>query len=479
MNSDLYNLTEGGILKKLLFVAVPIMGTQLMQMAYSLTDMFWLGQMEDSVTAVAASGLAGMFLWLSVALMMIGRMGAEIGTSQNLGRRDKEAARGFAQDSMRISFILGLLFGAALILFTGTLVSLLQVKEAQLFDSTCTYLRITGIGIPFTYVSAAITGAFNGAGNSRLGFWANATGLMVNMVLDPLMILVLGWGIRGAAIATVIAQVTVLLLFLWFVKRHPHRPFEHFHFLGRINRDRIKTIFRWSIPVALESGAFTLLSMVVTAMISAWYGEIGVAVHQVGTQIESMSWLIGTGFSSAITAFVGQNYGGQKWERIRRAYKVSLGLLLSWEVIVTFILVFGGRFLFSIFLSDPPEIMDMGATYLRILAVSQVFMGLEGVCAGIFRGMGKTLPPSLCSITSNILRPFICWMFAQWMGMNGLWVGITVTASLRGLSMFIWFTLYLKRIPREDDPGLEADVPREETPAIEINAEIPLPKGYN
>ncbi|GAB1476505.1 MATE family efflux transporter [Bacillota bacterium] len=455
MNSEQYNLTEGGILKKLLFVAVPIMGTQLMQMAYNLTDIFWLGRMEDSVTAVAASGLGGMFLWLSVALMMIGRMGAEIGTSQNIGRRHMEAARSFAQDSMRISFILGLLYGAVLILFAGTLVSLLQVKEALLFDSTCTYLSIIGFGIPFTYVSAAITGAFNGAGNSRIGFLANATGLVINMLLDPLMILGFDWGIKGAAIATVIAQMTVLLLFLWFVKRHPQRPFEEFKLLGKIDKDRFKIILGWSIPVAMESGAFTLLSMVVTAMISAWYGEIGVAVHEIGTQIESMSWLIGTGFSSAITAFIGQNYGAEKWDRIRKAYKLSLGLLLTWEVIVTIILVFGGRFLFSIFLSNPAEILDMGAVYLRILAASQVFMGLEGVCAGIFRGLGKTLPPSLCSIASNILRPIVCWIFAQWIGMNGLWLGIAVTASLRGLSMFVWFTIYSKGIPRGSESGTE------------------------
>jgi len=70
------DLTQGGIFRKILLVAMPIMGTQLLQMTYNLTDMFWLGRMEDSVGAVAASGLAGMFLWLSAALMMFGRIGA-------------------------------------------------------------------------------------------------------------------------------------------------------------------------------------------------------------------------------------------------------------------------------------------------------------------------------------------------------------------------------------------------------------------
>ncbi|MEA5015631.1 MAG: MATE family efflux transporter [Candidatus Limiplasma sp.] len=452
MTANTHDLTQGGILKKLLHVAVPIMGTQLMQMAYNLTDMFWLGRMENSVTAVAASGLAGMFLWLGMALMMIGRIGAEIGTSQNLGRGDVEAARGYAQDSSRIALGLGLLYGLVLVSLAEPLVSLLQVKAPEVFDSACVYLRIVGLGIPLTYVSAAITGAFNGAGNSRLSFWANAVGLAVNMALDPLLILTMNQGVKGAAIATVIAQAVVCILFVFFAKRHPRRPFERFRVLGAVRWARARQILGWSLPVALESGAFTALAMVVTGMVSAWYGETAVAVQRVGSQIESLSWLIGGGFSSAVTAFIGQNYGAGKWGRIRRGYRISLGALLAWEVLVTLILFLGGRFLFSLFLREPPEILDMGGTYLRILAGCQLFMALEGACAGAFRGMGKTLPPSLCSIASNLIRPLLCWGFAQWMGLNGLWMGITVSAALRGILMFLWFTLHQRRMPREDVP---------------------------
>ena len=162
-----------------------------------------------------------------------------------------------------------------------------------MFDNTCAYLRIVAAGIPLTYVSAAITGVFNGAGNSRLSFWANAVGLLVNMVLDPLMILVLGWDVKGAAIATVIAQTTVCVLFIWFIKRHPHKPFESFRILGHIDSARARQIMagaclsRWKAELAIPPDYFNGVRMV---------RETAVAVQRVGSQIESLSWLIGVDF---------------------------------------------------------------------------------------------------------------------------------------------------------------------------------------
>ncbi len=311
MRENASDLTQGGIFKKLLLVALPIMGTQLMQMTYNLTE------------------------------------GSEIGTSQNLGRGDVTTARAYAENSAHLGLVLGLIYGSVLLTMAGPLISLLQVKEPTVFASACAYLRIVALGIPLTYISAAITGSFNGAGNSRLSFLANATGLVVNMVLDPLFILVFGWGVQGAAIATLIAQGVVMSLFIYFAKRHSKRPFDDFRLFGAFDREKVRQILRWSLPVAVESAAFTMLAMTVTSMISAWYGETAVAVQRVGSQIESLSWMIAGGFSSAVTAFVGQNFGARKWERIRRGYRISLAVLLVWEVFVILAIVLGGRFFFS------------------------------------------------------------------------------------------------------------------------------------
>lgn len=396
------------------------------------------------MVAVAASGLGGMYLWLADAFMLIGQTGAEIGTAQNLGRGDRAAAKDYAEDSLRIALILGTVSAILLIVFAGPLIKLLQVSEGLLFDNSKIYLQIVGAVSPFYFMSSAITGIFIGAGNSKLSFRANAVGLVLNMILDPIMILYLHWGVVGAAIATSIAEVTVFVVLFAFLKHKKTSPLPGIKALGlpQLKADeasRTKIISLWGAPMAVESAAFTLLSMVVTAMAAAWYGEMAVAVNRVGVQIESLSWMVGMGFSSAMTAFVGQNFGAEKWDRIKRSFKIATGALLAWEVVVTILLVGFGGFFFSLFLREPPEIVDMGAVYLKIMAISLVFMAFEGVCSGAFRGLGETLPPSICSIGSNLLRPLMCWLLSLKFGVNGLWLGMSLSAMLRGLSMLIWY----------------------------------------
>lgn len=448
-----YDLTQGSILNKLLMVAVPIMGIQLMQMAYNLTDMFWLGRVGSG--AVAASGTAGMYLWLSQALLMIGRMGAEIGVSQSLGQKDIAAARKYSQISLLLSVVLGVLFMLAMIAFSDQLIGFFNIADQQVAADSVTYLVITSLGIPATYISAVVAGTFNASGNSRVPFYANAVGLILNIIFDPLFIFNFNMGIAGAAIATILAQIIVAVLFLGAMKVIKSRPFDTFSFYIRPDYRYIKTIFNWSTPIALESMFFTLLSMVISRFVVD-FGVTAMAVHRVGSQIESLSWLIGGGFSSAVTAFMGQNFGAQKWQRIHKGYHISIRAMFAWGVITTAILAFGGQFLFSLFLAEP-EAVEMGVVYLRILAVCQIVACLEYNSAGCFRGIGKTIPPSVVSIVSNLIRvPLVFVLSRTSLGINGIWWGVSLGAGIRSIWMFIWFYLISVKLPKEDKQPVQS-----------------------
>ena len=440
--SGKYNLTEGNILYKLLLISLPVMASQLMQMAYNLTDMFWLGRVGSD--AVAASGTAGMFTWLSAGFMMLGRMGCEIGVSQSLGGGNKEAAKKYAQNAAFLAVIAGVLYGLVLIVFRGGLIGFFTIKEQNVVEEAKAYLMVVGIAIPFTYLTSVIGGAFNAAGNSRTPFYLNSCGLILNIVLDPLLIIQFQMGVVGAAVATIAAQIIVFLLHLLAIKRFQSRPFQEFRLFCRPSVSMIRQIFRWATPVCIESLLFCFLSMV-TSRFEAGFGAYAIAVSRVGSQVESLSWLIGGGFGSALVAFVGQNFGAGRTDRIQKGFRISMLLMLGWGAVVTAILAIFGGPLFYLFLPDE-SLLAYGTAYLRILAAAQIGMCVEAVVGGTFKGTGRSVPPAVVSVTVNALRVVAaCFLSMTSLGLYGIWIAIAASSLIKGGWGLIWYLIAQKR----------------------------------
>jgi len=449
MNTKKYDLTHGGILQKLFLVAAPLIGTQVLQMAYNLTDLIWLGRLSPEAVASAAS--AGMYMWLSIAFLLTGRMGAEIGVSQSMGRSDPEAAKSFAQTALFLAVLSGVAYALFAHFFRHQLIGIFALQEAHVAYDGAIYLGIVAFGMPATFFSGAVTGIFNGVGNSRLPFLTNGFGLILNIILTPIMIFGLDMGIHGAAWSTVIAQYSVLVLTFLAVRFLPLRPFPDLRFFVWPDFRRVLRIFRWTVPITVESALFTTLSMLVGRIVAS-FGADMLAIQRVGVQVESFSWLIAMGFASALTAYMGQNYGRGCWTRIHRGMRLSMYTMIVWGLITTAIPWVFGRQLFSLFLPEE-ALLQEGVRFLRILSISQLFICLEFWAAGTFRGLGKTLPPSVSSITGNSIRLLLCYVLSQTsLGLTGLWWGFALGVSIRGIILITWFLIYSRRLPREDVP---------------------------
>jgi putative MATE family efflux protein len=437
-----HDLTQGGVFSALLKLALPIMATQFMQMLYNLTDMFWLGRLGSD--AVASSGTAGLFMWLSVGLMLIGRVGAEIGVSQSRGRGDMPAAYGYARTALIISAGLGLVYAAFIFSLRTPLVGLFNFKEANVAADTAMYLGIVAVGIPLTYVTSAVVGIFNASGNSKVPFMLNAVGLVMNVVLDPLLIMAAGMGVAGAAVATVIAQTVVVALMLAALKSHRQRPFAEFIFFKGLEMTefklKMKQIFKWTVPICLENTLFCFLTML-TSRFEVGFGAEAVAISRVGSQVESLSWLVGAGFGSALTTYVGQNFGAGKQERIDKGVRIAAVFMACWGLFVMLVLFLGGGFIFTAFLPDP-ALRVLGITYMQTLAFCQIPANLEAVGGNAFKGTGRTLPPSVTSISINALRvPFAYLLSRTALGLPGIWIVVSVTAAMRGIVINLWYAL--------------------------------------
>ena len=444
MKNKHFDLTQGGIVQKLVTVAVPIIGTQLMQMAYNLTDMFWLGRVGDGQGAVAASGTVGMFMWLMMAPMMLARMGAEIGAGQAFGSKDEEKAKGYIQNSILIAFLLSIVFLVPSLLFYKELISIFNLVGKEVIRDAESYLQIVTLALPFFFMTGSVNAAFNASGNSRTPFFCNSLGLMVNMVLDPVLIFSCNMGVIGAAWATITAQTIVFFASLIALYCSKNRPFPSFSLRFKVDWFVWRRIFNWGLPIALESGLFTVLTTFTTQMQNL-YGTSATAVSRVGSQIESLSWLLAGGFGAALTTFIAQNYGAKKPERVQKGLRISVGLMGGWEIVVTLIMIFVGKDLVLIFLPNLKE-LDIARGYMLILSMCQVTMGLESVYAAYFKGTGKTVPPAIVSIASNAFRVLLAFILEKTpLGLYGVFLGVSIGAVIRG----IWITLWYYSVTRK------------------------------
>lgn len=444
MNKNI-DLLNAPVFSSLTRLALPIMATSLIQMAYNLTDMIWIGRIGSD--AVASVGAAGMFMWLSNGLASLAKMGGQVNVGHAFGAKRPDEAAGYATCALQLSVFFGLLFGAVCVLFAKPLIGFFNLNSPSVIADARRYLQITCGLVAFSFLNQTFAGIFTAIGNSRSAFLATTSGLAVNIFLDPVLIFGVGpfprLGVMGAAIATVAAQSIVTLLFLYHALQD-RLIFNRMNVFQIPDMRQAASIIKIGIPTSAQNMIFTSISMIIARLV-AGYGDGAVAVQKVGAQIESISWVTAEGFAAAINSFIAQNYGAGNRSRIREGYSCALKIVLAWGIVCTMLLMLVPAPIFRIFIREP-EIVPMGVDYLVILGVSQLFMSVEMMTAGAFSGLGKTVPPSLISILFTSLRiPMALALIHTSLALTGIWWSITISSILKGVLLFLWFVAFLRK----------------------------------
>ena len=274
------NLTKGPILRQLFTLAMPIMATSFIQMAYSLTDMAWVGRIGSE--AIAAVGSVGILTWMSTSISLLNKVGSEVSVAQAIGAQDEQAARAFASHNLTLSLLISLSWGALLFIFATPIISIYEL-EPHIAEMAVEYLRIIATAFPFVFLSAAFTGIFNAAGRSKIPFSINGIGLITNMILDPLFIFGLGWGTTGAAIATWLAEATVCMLFIYQLKQKKIL-WDNFRLFTKLKKLYTRRILKIGLPVAALNTLFAFVNMFLGRTATEQGGHLGLMALTTGGQ---------------------------------------------------------------------------------------------------------------------------------------------------------------------------------------------------
>lgn len=432
------NFTQGNIMKQLLIFALPFMASNALQVLYSTIDMIIVGKYVGTA-GLSAVSQSSLILNFATMVCLGFSNGGQVLVAQALG----------AQKKKEMSEIIGTLFGLVLliglacsILIPTFRVWILNVMNmpAESYEMALDYMIICGIGLIFTAGYNMVSAVLRGMGDSKRPFLFIAIASATNLVLDILFTGMLGWGVAGAAWATIIGQAVSFLFSLYFLYKNRDRfGFEFDKNSFRMNRKYVKMILQLGTPMAIQSGCINLSMMFVNSMVNG-IGVVASATFGVGVRIDDIINKIAMGIQYAAMPMVSQNIAAGKQKRAKQIVYYTWLFSFLWTACFMIIYLVFGKELFMMF-SDDSAVHEMSGTFIRaILWMFPAFALMRGSNA-FMQGIGNAkLSLGLSILDGVVLRIGLSWLFGTIL--NWGFFGFVLGYGLAPYGMAIPGTIY-------------------------------------
>ena len=435
------DLTEGPITRSIFRLAWPVVISMFVETARGIANMFWVGKLGavDLAAVVSATFLT----WFIYVLSDVISVGTVALVARYVGAKDETKAAYVARQAYLFAIISSLFLAILMILVGGKYAFSLMGTEPEVTRLGVNFVRIVFAGTTFLFLIETFGACFRGSGDTKTPMKVLLVSLGLHIVLDPLLIFGIGpfprMETNGAALATFLSEGIAATIYVFLIIKGKLRV--GFSLLPKFNLDFsiVQKILKIGLPLS-ASGIVFIVVYIFLNKVTATFGTEAIAALGIGNRMESLSFLTCFGFSQAAAALVGQNLGAKMPERAEKcAWRtVHIVVLITGFISVLFFLF--PRWISSFFISDP-KVVEIAIDYLRILALSQVFMALEIVLEGSFSGAGNTIPPMSVSIPGSVLRIPLAYLIAIFwgVGVNGVWWAITLTTIAKGTALAFWF----------------------------------------
>jgi len=435
------NLTEGPILKSLITLSVPIIFANILQTVYQLTDTFWVGRL--GTVAVAAVSISFPIIFFIISLGGGLAMAGTILVSQYKGRGNKKAVDHITSQTMLMVVLISIILATIGYVLSPFFISLMGVETA-VFSSAVLYMKISFIGMIFMFTYMVFQSLMNGVGDVKTPMYIVLGTVLLNFILDPLFIFGYGFipafGVAGAAVATIGTQGLAAIIGIVLLLKGKYQIQLR---LNDINPDwlLIKKMFKLGFPASIEHST-RALGMTALTLLVASFGTFTLAAYGIGSRILSFVLIPAMGLSMATSTLVGQNIGAGKTERVEKTVKLSAFMGFIILTIIGIIMFLFAKQISAIFIPGEIETIKSSALFIKIMALSFGFIGIEMSLNGLFRGSGNTMTSMVLSIVSLwVLRFPLAYILSQHTALAeiGLWIAFPITNVIAAIIAIVWF----------------------------------------
>ena len=430
------DLTQGKVINVLTVLALPIMGSSLLQFTYNLIDMLWVGGLGSN--AVASIGSSSFFIGLGHSINALVVIGTGIKVSHAIGRKDNREVKQYINSGIAINFVIAIIYALILIILGKSFISFLSLNNEIVEKNSYYYLAINGPILFFAFFNSLYTRIFSSFGNNGDSLRINSIGMVINIILDPIFIYVFKLGVLGAAVATLISNIVMFILY-----RIKSNGILHYDKVIGIDKEKILEIIKLGFPMAFQRVLFTMVNIIL-AKIIAIFGTNAIAAQKIGLQIESITYMVIGGLNGAISSFTGQNFGANKFKRIKQGYYTALLLGIIYSMIMSIVFIVFKEPIIRLFIREENTIL-IASGYLQAVAFSQSFSTIEMVSNGFFTGLGMPKIPATISIVFTVLRIPMALILMKVLGIAGIWWSIAFSSILKGIAAY---SIYLIKIRR-------------------------------
>lgn len=416
------DLTTGHEGKSILIFTLPMLVGALFQQLYNTADSIIVGQFIGKEAMAAVSG-ANPIMFLLTSLLTGITLGFSILVSQYYGSKNMDKVRGTIDTTYIFVFISAIIITVLGITLCEPILKLMNTPIDLLHDSKI-YLIIIFAGTIFSAGYNSISAILRGLGDSKNPLYFLIIATILNIILDIIFIIYFKMGVSGAALATIIAQgVSFIFSVIYLNKKH---KIINFRLKGLVFNNLIfKKGLRLGIPSAIQQMLFSFGNIALQSLVNS-YGSSAMAAFGAGLRIESFISLPIINLGAALSTFVAQNKGAQKFDRIQKGIKYSIYLSIFLSITVA-ILFFGfGRQLIMMFNSDK-DVLDIGARYLYTIGPFFIFICISFMWTSAIKGSGNAIFPLISSIISLWLARIPgAYFFSNIIGVDGIWIGIPI-----------------------------------------------------
>ena len=439
-------ITEGVIWKQLLLFFFPIVFGTFFQQIYNTADTIVVGRFVGKEALAAVGGSVNQIVNLIVEVFVGLTSGAAVVVSQFFGAQDRKNLDKTVHTSYAFFLAAGVIIGAVGFFLSDAVLKAMNTPAELMADSR-TYLHIYFMGIVFNLVYNMGASVLRAMGDSRRPLYVLIVACILNIILDVVLVVAIGMGVRGVAIATVSCQgVSAVLVTGMLMKDHGFFRLEikKIRFYGV----SLKSILRIGIPAGIEAAMYCVANIVIQVFVNR-LGTDYVAAWGTFGKIDAVFWMVVNAFSIAIITFVGQNYGAGKIRRMRKSVRVCLGMSYSSAFLLSGLLIVFAEPLYRLFTTDH-QVVEIGVYMIRYLMPSYFLYVAIGILSGALRGAGKVLVPVILTC-GGVCIMRIAWMLAVlpvFPGIETIMLSYPVSWGITAV-LFVICLLYTSPSPRD------------------------------